>query len=46
VRMVRPVVLYTHTTDSKLHCQTPTKHTTKYLWTTTSNSSPAQLCTP
>ena len=37
---------HTHTTGSKLRCQTPTKHTTKYLWTTTSNSSQAQLSTP
>jgi len=31
--------LHTHTIGSKLRCQTPTKHTTKYLWTTTSNFS-------
>ena len=37
---------YTHTTGSKLRCQTPTKHTTKYLWNTTSNFSQAQLYTP
>ena len=41
-----PAGPYTHTTGSKLRCQTPTKHTTKYLWITTSNSSKAQLCTP
>jgi len=41
-----PAGPYTHTTGSKLHCQTPTKHTTKYLWITTSNFSQAKLCTP
>jgi hypothetical protein len=29
-----------------VRCQTPIKHTTKYLWITTSNFSQAQLCTP
>ena len=38
--------VHTHTTGSKLRCQTPTKHTTKYLRTTTRNFSQAQLCTP
>ena len=42
----RIVHTHTHTTGSKLRCQTLTKHMTKYLWTTTSNSSQAQLCTP
>ena len=37
---------HTHTTGSKLRCQTPTKHTTKYLWTTLSNFSQVQLRTP
>ena len=37
---------YTHTTGSKLRSRTPSKHTTKYRWITTSNFSQAQLCTP
>ena len=41
-----PAGPYTHAAGSKLHCQTPTKHTIKYLWITTSNFSQAQLCTP
>jgi len=32
--------------SSKLRCQTPTKHTTTFLWTTMSILSQAQLCTP
>jgi hypothetical protein len=31
----RPYRTHTHTTGSKLRCQTQTKHTTKYLWNTT-----------
>ena len=46
VRYGRPAVPYTHTTGSKLRCQTPTEHTTKYLLTTTRNFSQIQLCTP
>jgi len=45
-RVRRTAGSYTHTTGSKLPCQTPTKHTTKYRWITTSNFSQAQLCTP
>jgi len=45
-RNFEPVVSYTHTTGSKFCCQIPTKHTTKYLWTTASNLSQAQICTP
>jgi len=26
--LLQPIVLYTYTTGSKLHCQTPTEHTT------------------
>jgi len=36
---------FTGITRSELRCQTPTKHTTKYLLITTSNFSQAQLCT-
>jgi len=36
-------IVHTHTTGSKLRCQTSTKHATKYLWITTSNFSQAQL---
>ena len=42
----QPYRTNTHTTGSKLRCQTPTNHTTKHLWITTSNFSQAQLCTP
>ena len=38
--------VHTHTTGSKLGCQTQTKYTTKFLWITTSNFRQAQLCTP
>ena len=41
-----PAGPYTHTTGSKLRCQTPTKHTTKHRWTTSSNFSQAQLLLP
>ena len=44
-RTSRPDRTHTHTTGSKLRCQTPTKHRTKYLWITTSNFSQAKLCT-
>jgi hypothetical protein len=38
----QPAGPYTHTAGSKLRSQTPTKHTTRYLWITTNNFSQAQ----